>query len=77
MVLRSLPVTKSGTRMFMASSCQISPMLTCSGSSHMFISVDTTIWLFTVTCVSCTRREGCKPGGRGGGGRTRKAAAGR
>ena len=52
-VEKSLPVTKMGMRMFIALARHTSPMLTCVGSSHMFINVEHTIWLFTVHCVAC------------------------
>lgn len=46
----SRPVTMIGTRLMRPSPCQSSPRLMKLGSSQMFISVPTTIWLFTVHC---------------------------
>lgn len=49
---RSFPVTMMGTRLTRSSSRQSCPTLTRFGSSHKFIKVPMTIWLFTVTWVS-------------------------
>ena len=50
-VERSLPVTIIGTRLTISDSRHSCPILTRVGLSAKFMSVPTTIWLFTVICV--------------------------
>lgn len=50
-VEKSLPVTIMGTRFITSASRHSCPILTRVGLSARFISVPTTIWLFTVICV--------------------------